>query len=96
MSKELARKLKIHVIANNWEHYGSQSWVEALLEAEKQERENRNREKRVKDANVGSFSQCPTLTGAGQRSLIENRWGSYSLSTSLARKAMLLLSGLAA
>lgn len=55
MSKELARKLKFHVIANNWEHYGSQPWVEALLEEEKLERENRNREKRVKEANVGSF-----------------------------------------
>ena len=53
--RELARTLGFRAIDSNWQEYADAPWLRGLLEQERQERERRGVEKRIKDAEIGHF-----------------------------------------
>ena len=53
--KELARTLGFHALHANWHEYSNAEWVRNLLELERDERERRGLERRLKEANIGRF-----------------------------------------
>ena len=48
-------RLGLHGLASRWSELGGESWIEALVEVEEQERAQRSLERRVRNAKIGRF-----------------------------------------
>jgi DNA replication protein DnaC len=53
--KERAQKLGLKSIAADWDRYASESWLADFISAEEQERQRRNLERRLREAQIGQF-----------------------------------------
>lgn len=53
--KQRARKLGLKVIVADWDHYAGQSWVPEFIAAEESERQRRNLERRLREAQIGQY-----------------------------------------
>jgi DNA replication protein DnaC len=53
--KDKAKKLGLKTIVSNWGRYEKQDWLESLLLAEEQERDQSSLERRIQEAHLGQF-----------------------------------------
>lgn len=53
--KEIARKLGLKAMVENWNQFENEDWVKSFLLAEEQEREQRSLSRREREAQIGHF-----------------------------------------
>jgi DNA replication protein DnaC len=53
--QEKARKLGLKTVVANWQQYEKQDWLEPLLRAEEQQRDQCSLERRIREARIGQF-----------------------------------------